>query len=77
MNAQNALMKIEFFTHEAQALINIINECVKSKGLDAAEAGIYFLNKIKAAHVQATQEQTATPVVNEVAHQIPTEAQPV
>lgn len=40
---------IELTQEEGQVLINLINIAVKSNGLEVAEAGIFFLNKIKKA----------------------------
>lgn len=34
---------------EAQVLINLINIAVQTKGLEAAEAGLYFTKKIQEA----------------------------
>lgn len=34
---------------EAQVLVNLLNIAVQTKGLEAAEAGIYFTKKIKEA----------------------------
>ena len=42
---------------EAQILVNLIDIAVRSKGLEAAEAGIYFTKKIK----QAVEEPEEVP----------------
>jgi hypothetical protein len=34
---------------EAQVLVNLLNIAVQAKGLEAAEAGVYFTKKIKEA----------------------------
>lgn len=43
-------MKLELTEQEGQILINLINEGVKAKGLEVAEAAFFFFSKIKAAH---------------------------
>lgn len=52
-------MTIELTEQEANTLIALINEAVKSKGLDAAQAGVYFQNKLKEAF-KAQGEKVAT-----------------
>lgn len=42
-------MNLELTEQEAQILVNLIDEAVKTKGLSVAEAGLYFLKKIKEA----------------------------
>lgn len=42
-------MKIELTQEEGQVLINLINIAVQVKGLEAAEAGLYFAKKIQDA----------------------------
>lgn len=44
---------------EAQVLINLLNLAVQAKGLEVAEAGIYFTRKIK----EATEKLTSLPVI--------------
>ena len=41
---------------EAQVLINLINEAVKVKGLEAAEIALHFLKKIKSDFEENKQE---------------------
>jgi len=41
------IKKLELSEKEAQALLNIIDIAIKSKGLDLAESGLYFYQKIK------------------------------
>lgn len=40
---------IELTQEQAQVLINLINIAVKEKGLEAAEAGLFFTKKIQDA----------------------------
>jgi hypothetical protein len=42
-------MKIELTNEEAQVLINLIDVAVKSAGLQAAEAGVFYTKKIQEA----------------------------
>ena len=41
--------EIKLTQEEAQVLVNIINIAVKSVGLEAAEAGVYFTKKLQDA----------------------------
>ena len=45
---------------EAQVLLNMIDVAVKTAGLDAAEAGLFFQKKIKDA-AEAAGAKTETP----------------
>lgn len=40
-------MQIEFEQNEIQTLIALIDVAVKAGGLQTAEAGLYFVNKLK------------------------------
>lgn len=40
---------VNFTQEEAQVLINLINIAVKTTGLEAADAGIHFRNKLMEA----------------------------
>lgn len=47
---------IELTQEEGQVLINLINVAVQSKGLDAAEAGLYFTKLIQSAFAPANEK---------------------
>jgi hypothetical protein len=47
------LIKIELTAEEAQVLTNMIDVAVKAAGLQAAEAGVHFVKKIKEAQEAA------------------------
>jgi hypothetical protein len=51
------LIKLELTAEEAQVLTNMIDVAVKAAGLQAAEAGVHFVKKIKEA-----QEAAKSPV---------------
>lgn len=55
-------MTIELTEQEANTLIALINEAVKSKGLEAAQAGVYFHNKLKEAYKAKEAPVEAHPV---------------
>lgn len=48
-------MNIELTKEEAQMLVNIINIAVQSKGLEIAEASVFFTKKIQAAFEEKIQ----------------------
>lgn len=43
-------MKLELTEQEGQVLVNLLNEAVKSKGLEVSEAASFFFKKIKDSH---------------------------
>jgi hypothetical protein len=47
------LIKIELTAEEAQVLTNMIDVAVKAAGLQAAEASVHFVKKIKEAQEAA------------------------
>lgn len=53
-------MNIELTKEEAQLLVNIINIAVQSKGLEIAEASVFFTKKIQAAFEEKTNEKKQT-----------------
>ena len=55
-------MKIELTKEEGQVLMNLINIAVQVKGLEAAEAGLYFAKKIQDAGKE--NEETGEVVPN-------------
>lgn len=55
-------MTIELTEQEANTLIVLLNEAVKSKGLEAAEAGIYFQRKLKEAFKAQGEKIETSPV---------------
>lgn len=55
-------MTLELTEQEANTLIVLINEAVKSKGLETAQAGVYFQNKIKEAFKAQGEKVEANPV---------------
>ena len=46
-------MQIELNAEEAQVLVNLINVAVQAKGIEAAEAALHFVKKIKTAQDEA------------------------
>lgn len=54
---------ISLTQEEAQVLINLIDTAIKTKGLEAAEAGIFFTKKIQEAF-KATEENKPAVVEN-------------
>lgn len=52
-------MKIELTQDEAKALVTLLDAAVKSMGLQAAEAAVFFAKKIDAAFA-ATKEIAVT-----------------
>ena len=58
-------MNITLNNEEANVLINLIDVAVKAAGLQAAEAGLHFKNKIEAA---AKAENAPAPVETEEGH---------
>lgn len=55
-------MNIQLTEQEANTLIALINEAVKSKGLEAAQAGVYFQNKLKEAFKAEGEKVETSPV---------------
>ncbi len=55
-------MTLELTEQEANTLIVLINEAVKAKGLETAQAGVYFQNKLKEAF-KAKEVPVETPPV--------------
>lgn len=47
------MIKLELTAEEAQVLTNMIDVAVKAAGLQAAEAGVHFVKKIKEAQEAA------------------------
>lgn len=50
-------MLIEITKEESQVLINLINIAVQVKGLEAAEAGLYFAKKIQSSIKEQESQQ--------------------
>lgn len=48
-------MKIDLTKDEAQVLVNLLDIAVKSGGLQAAEASLYFAKKLEAASKEETK----------------------
>ena len=53
------MIRIELNAEEAQVLANLIDVAVKAAGLQAAEAGLHFVKKIKDAQDAAKAESAA------------------
>lgn len=53
-------MKIELSQQDAQVLLNLINIAVKSTGLEAAQAGLYFQQKINQAAKEEAEKKEVT-----------------
>ncbi len=51
------MIKIELNAEETQVLLNFLDVAVKAAGLQAAEAGLHFVKKIKAAQDAAAQAE--------------------
>jgi len=45
-------MTLELTEQEANALVGLINEAVKMKGLEVAQTALYFCNKVKDASLK-------------------------
>lgn len=51
------MIRIELNAEEAQVLANLIDVAVKAAGLQAAEAGLHFVKKIKDAQDVAAKAE--------------------